>query len=86
MDMEIKFVDEAGSREVELVGKVICTRSYYKYNTFEKFQEGSEYNLYKQVFKDNSTIYIVFNDDGGWYLSYLDIDDLCGNYFTFKIK
>ena len=56
--MKIKFVDEYTDRDVELIDKVLCTRSI-KYDMTWEFQEDKEYNLYKQTFDDYS-IFIIY--------------------------
>ena len=50
--MKIRFVSEIFDREVELIGKVLCTRSV-EYDMSWEFQDGKEYNLYKQLLDDN---------------------------------
>jgi len=81
--MIIQLLDEYSDREVELEGRVLCTRSD-EYDMSWEFQEGTEYDLYKQVFEDGEELYIVFNE--GWYATFTDINEMSDKYFEFKYK
>lgn len=83
--MKIELVGENKPREVEFYGEVICTESK-EYDMSWEFQEGEEYKLYKQTFDDGTDLYIVLNEDSGWYSNYRDINNLSGNTFVFKLK
>jgi len=81
--MKIRLLEEATDREVELVGKVLCTRSD-KYDMSWEFQKGTEYDLYKQIFEDGTELYIVFNN--GWYSNFTDINLMSDKYFDFVLR
>jgi hypothetical protein len=59
--MKIRLLEEATDREVELVGKVLCTRSD-EYDMSWEFQKGTEYDLYKQTFEDGTELYNLMSD------------------------
>lgn len=81
--MKIRLVEEYKDREVELIGKVLCTRSD-EYDMSWEFQKGTEYDLYKQTFEDGTDLYIVFND--GWYSNFSDINNMSDEYFDFTLR
>jgi hypothetical protein len=81
--IKIRLVEENTDREVELIGKVLCTRSD-KYDMSWEFQKDKEYDLYEQTFEDGTKLYIVFNN--GWYSNYTGINDLSDKYYDFVLK
>lgn len=80
--MKIRLVLESHDREVELEGKVLCTRSD-KYDMHWEFQRGTEYDLYKQTFENGTSVYIVFNN--GWYANFPNIRLMSDKYFDFVL-
>ena len=81
--IKIRLVEENTDREVELIGKVLCTRSD-KYDISWEFQKDKEYDLYEQTFEDDTKLYIVFNN--GWYSNFTDINVLSDKYFDFVLR
>jgi hypothetical protein len=81
--MKIRLIDEYKDREVELIGKVLCTRSD-EYDMPWEFQKDKEYDLYEQTFEDGTKLYIVFND--GWYSTFTNTNLLTDKYFDFILK
>jgi hypothetical protein len=85
--VEIKFVDEYKTREVEKIGIVQCIRS--DHDASWEFPVNSLFNLYKQEMKDDTPLYIVFNDTSGWYAGYrqplMGAINLSDKDFEFKI-
>jgi len=81
--MKIRLLEENIDREVELVGKVLCTRSD-EYDMTWEFQKESEYDLYKQTFEDGGELYIVFNN--GWYSNFTDINKMSDEHFDFVLR
>jgi hypothetical protein len=81
--MKIRLIEEYEDREVELIGKVLCTRSD-EYDMSWEFQKDKEYDLYEQTFEDDTKLYIVFNN--GWYSNFTDINALSDKYFDFVLR
>lgn len=81
--MKIRLIEEIIDREVQLLGKVVCTRSD-KYDMSWEFQKDKEYDLYEQTFEDDTKLYIVFNN--GWYSNFTDINMLSDKYFDFVLR
>jgi hypothetical protein len=81
--MKIRLVEPNIEIEVELVGKVKCTRAV-KHDMSWEFQEGREYSLYKEH-KYGVDYYIVFNDESGWYSIFRNKDNMGDTYYDFTI-
>jgi hypothetical protein len=81
--MKIRLIEENTDREVELIGKVLCTRSD-EYDMSWEFQKDKEYDLYEQTFEDDTKLYIVFNN--GWYSNFTDINVMSDKYFDFVLR
>ena len=81
--IKIRLIEEDEDREVEFIGKVLCTRSG-EYDMSWEFQKDKEYDLYEQTFEDGTKLYIVFNDS--WYSNFTDINLLSDKYFDFVLR
>jgi hypothetical protein len=79
--MEIKFVDEYKTREVEKIGTVQCIRS--EFDSSWEFPINEFFSLYQENL-DGKMLYIVFNDKSGWYSNYQTME-LSDKDFEFKV-
>jgi hypothetical protein len=87
--IKIQLSDESSKREVELVGKVLCTNAEEYYDTSSgteegKFEINKKYDLYKQDI-NSRILYIVFNEKTGNYANYNNVDKLKDRYYEFKL-
>lgn len=80
--MKIRLLEEFVDREVELVGKVLCTRSDSHDMSWE-FQKDKKYDLFKQLFEDDEELFVVFNN--GWYSNFKDINHMSDEHYDFVL-